>query len=59
VARWAEHTKRLKPATLRDHDAMLSLPGSRPRHGGERVARIMRVFGDRRIAEITTADIER
>ena len=56
---WAEHTKRLKPATLRNYDAMLSLPGSRPRHGGERVARIMRAFGDRRIAEITTADIER
>ena len=62
VAAWrdyAEHTKRLKPATLRNYDAMLSLPGSRPRHGGERVARIMRVFGDRRIAEITTTDIER
>jgi integrase len=56
---WAEHTKRLKPATLRNYDAMLSLPGSRPRHGGPRVARIMRAFGDRRIAEITAADIER
>jgi integrase len=55
---WAEHTKRLKPATLRNYDAMLSLPGSRPRHGGQRVARIMRAFGDRRIAEITTVDIE-
>jgi integrase len=55
---WAEHTKRLKPATLRNYDAMLSLPGLRPRHGGQRVARIMRAFGDRRIAEITTVDIE-
>jgi integrase len=56
---WAEHTKRLKPATLRNYDAMLSLPGERPRHGGRRVARIMRTFGDRRIADIITADIER
>jgi integrase len=62
VAAWrdyAEHTKRLKPASLRNYDAMLSLPGPRPRHGGERVARIMLAFGDRRIAEITAADIER
>src|SRR5947209_2714801 len=62
VAAWrdhAEHTKRLKPASLRNYDAMLSPTGERPRHGGQRVARIMRAFGDRRIAEITTADIER
>jgi len=62
VAGWrdyAEHTKRLKPASLRNYDAMLSPPGERPRRGGQRVARIMRAFGDRRIAEITTADIER
>jgi integrase len=62
VAAWrdyAEHTKRLKPASLRNYDAMLSPTGERPRHGGQRVARIMRTFGDRRIAEITTADIER
>jgi integrase len=56
---YAEHTKRLKPASLRNYDAMLSPPGTRPRHGGERVARIMRVFGDRRIADITAADVER
>ena len=56
---WAEHTKRLKPATLRNYDAMLSQPGARPRHGGPRFARIMRAFGDRRIAEITAADVER
>lgn len=62
VAAWrdyAEHTKRLKPATLRNYDAMLSAPGERPRRGGQRVARIMRAFGDRRIAEITIVDIER
>jgi len=56
---WAEHTRRLKPASLRNYDAMLAQPGPRPRNGGHRVARIMRAFGDRRIAEITTADIER
>jgi integrase len=56
---WAEHTKRLKPASLRNYDAMLARPGPRPRNGGQRVARIMQAFGDRRIAEITTADIER
>src|SRR3984957_15202525 len=38
---WAEHTKRLRPATLRNYDAMLSPPGERPRRGGQRVARIM------------------
>jgi integrase len=62
VAAWreyAEHTKRLKPATLRNYDAILSLPGPRPRHGGERLARVMRTFGDRRLTEITTAEIER
>lgn len=56
---WAEHTKRLKPASLRSYDAMLSLPGQRPRNGGPRLARIMRAFGDRPIASITTAEIER
>jgi integrase len=56
---YAEHTKRLKPASLRNYDALLSLPGERPRHGGRRVARIMRAFGGRRIAEVTTAEIER
>ena len=56
---WAEHTRRLKPASLRSHDATLALPGLRPRNGGPRVARIMRAFGDRPIASITTAEIER
>ena len=56
---WAEHTRRLKPATLRNYDAMLAHPGPRPHIGGHRVARIMQAFGDRRVAEITTADIER
>ena len=56
---WAEHTKRLKPASLRSYDAMLSPPGERPRRGGQRAARIMRAFGERPIASITTADIER
>lgn len=31
---WAEHTKRLKPATLRNYDALLSAAGERPRGGG-------------------------
>jgi integrase len=56
---WAEQTKRLKPASLRSYDAMLALPGPRPRNGGARVARVMRAFGDRPIVSITTADIER
>jgi integrase len=56
---WAEHTKRLRPATLRNYDAMLSPPGERPRRGGQRVARIMRAFADRPIAAITSAEIER
>ena len=45
---WAEHTKRLKPATLRNYDALLSRARRAPRGGGERLARIMRAFGDRR-----------
>jgi integrase len=56
---WAEHTKRLKPATLRNYDALLAPPGERPRRGGQRLARIMRAFGDRRIAEVTPAEVER
>ena len=56
---YAEHTKRLKPASLRNYDALLSPPGERPRQGGPRVARIMTAFETRPIAEITTADIER
>jgi integrase len=56
---YAEHTKRLKPASLRNYDAMLSPPDVRPYHGRERVARIMRAFGDRRVGEITAADVER
>ena len=56
---WAEHTKRLRRATLRNYDALLSEPGERRRGSGPKLARIMRAFGDRRIAEITTADVER
>ncbi|MGH3609696.1 MAG: tyrosine-type recombinase/integrase [Pseudonocardiaceae bacterium] len=55
---WAEHTKRLKPATLRGYDSLLAATGERPRMGGQRVARIMRAFGDRKLASITTAEIE-
>jgi integrase len=56
---WAEHTKRLKPATLRNYDALLSEPGQRKRGEGENLARIMRAFGDRKIADVTPVDIER
>jgi integrase len=56
---WAEHTKRLKPATLRNYDALLKEPGDRVNGGGVYLARIMRAFGDRKLATITTADIER
>jgi hypothetical protein len=56
---WAEHTKRLRPSTLRNYDSLLSAPGERERKGGQRVARIMRAFADRPIAEITSAEIER
>jgi integrase len=56
---WAEHTRRLRASTLRNYDAMLSPPGERARGGGQRVARIMRAFADRPIAEITSAEIER
>jgi integrase len=56
---WAEHTKRLKPSTLQNYDALLSQPGERKRGSGQRLARIMREFGDRKIASITAVDIER
>lgn len=56
---YAEHTKRLKPATLRGYDSLLSAPGERPRMGGQRLARIWRAFGDRKLASITTADVEK
>jgi integrase len=57
---WAEHTKRLKPSTLRNYDALLSQPGERKGGGsGPNLARIMREFGDRKIASITAVDIER
>jgi integrase len=56
---WAQHTKRLKPATLQNYDSLLSEPKDRKRGEGQRLARIMRAFGDRKIASITTTDIER
>lgn len=55
---YAEHTKRLKPATLRGYDSLLAAPGQRSRMGGQRLARIMRAFGARKVASITTAEIE-
>lgn len=49
--------KRAKPATLRGYQTMLCKPqASRPR-GKPRKARLMRAFGGRPLAKITTADV--
>lgn len=59
VAAWLdllEHEKRVKPSTLVDYRGMLAWPKGRERRAGER---IMRAFGDCRLAEITTADVRR
>ena len=56
---FARHTQRIKPSTLREYGRLLVLPGPRTRLGGEHVARIMREFGSRPMAKITSADVER
>lgn len=54
-----EHEKRVKQSTLEDYRIMLADP-SKPRRGvQERSARLMRAFGGRRLAEITTAEVAR
>lgn len=54
-----EHEKRVKPSTLEDYRLMLADP-SMPRRGRqERSARLMRVFGGRKLATITSVDVAR
>lgn len=55
---YAEHTQRVKPATLREYRRLLAMPGERKRGNAENAARIMRTFADRPVDEITVAEIK-
>jgi integrase len=56
---YLEHEKRAKPATMRGYRTMVCSPQpSRPR-GKPRKARLMRTFGGRKLADITTGDVNR
>jgi len=50
-----EHEKRAKPSTMRDIRVMLASPSSPKQQG----ARIMRTFSGRKLADISTADVQR
>lgn len=55
-----EHVAGAKPSTLADYRYMLAPVDAVPRNRGRRpAARIMRAFGDRPLASITTADVNR
>lgn len=63
AASWLHHLEHVggaKPSTLADYRYMLSSPEALPRKRGRRpAARIMRAFGDRPLASITTVDVNR
>lgn len=57
---WMEHLsrgERAKPSTLLDYKIMLAKPRPLTRGNGETKARIMRAFGSREAASITTDDV--
>lgn len=64
--RWLEYVefeKRIKPSTLARYRSMLRQPESprlhrTPRSGRPALSRIMREFGGRRLADITTRDVD-
>lgn len=57
---WLREVKQAKPSTLRDYEALLREPGTRYRRGTrESAGRIMRAFGDRPAAAVTTRDVSR
>ena len=61
AAQWLDyiaHEKGAKPATIQDYGYMLVEPGAPHRRGpGRSEGRIIKAFGDRRIAKVTTADV--
>jgi integrase len=54
---YAEHTKKVKPSTLRDWRRLLESPRALKRGDGETEARIMRRFGQRVAADVTTKEV--
>jgi len=58
--RWLAEVKGAKPATLRDHRSVLAEPGMAHRRGKSKTSgRIMAALGDRPVADVTPADVER
>jgi integrase len=52
---YLEHEKGVKPSTLVDYRYLLREPGvAHKRGGGRSLGRIMRVFGDERVGDVTT-----
>jgi integrase len=54
---YAETTKKVKPSTLREWSRLLGPARQLSRGAGETDARIIRAFGSRRAADVTTKDI--
>jgi integrase len=55
---WLKEVRRAKPSTLEDYSFLLREPGHAYRRG-DRVSpgRLMRAFGDRPVADVTTAEV--
>lgn len=57
---WVTEVRGVKPSTIQDYRYLLREPGITYRRGDRTSAgRIMRAFGDRPIAEVTTAEVSR
>lgn len=54
-----EHEKRAKPSTLADYRLMLAEPTRERKGRSARRGRIMKAFGDRKLADISGADVQR
>lgn len=55
---WLERVRGVKPSTLRDYRALMREPGEPHRRGpGKSTGRIMGAFGDKLVADVTTADV--
>jgi integrase len=55
---WLEHVKGARPSTIRSYRSQLVEPGTPYKCGGRTCrGRVMKAFGDRPAAEITTADV--
>ena len=57
---WLEHVKGARPSTIRSYRSQLVEPGTPYKRGGRKCrGRVMKAFGDRPAAEITTADVSK